>query len=509
MSNYILGIDSGLTVTKALLFDESGRVVSLGRREIEVLKPRERFVERDMEAHWRGTCEAIREAVAAAGIDPARIVSVGATGHGDGVYLIDADGAPLGRAILSLDSRGASVMAMWREAGVLDEALRVTGQMPYAPAPATLLRWIRDHEPERYGRIRWVLSCKDWLRYRLTGSVATDLTESSVSFVDPATQDYSLDALDLFGVGALRGALPPVLGSCEIAGVVSGAAAKATGLREGTPVAAGLHDVTASAVGSGVVEKGELSLVAGTFSVNQVLSLESHPSRHWFSRNGFKRGQWMNMTLSPASSANIDWYVKQHCRDALDKAAQRGNSPFDHLEGELIEAFASDSAIIYHPFLYGSPHGDDASAAFLGVQGWHHRGHLLRALLEGVVFNHRHHVDDLRTEFQFNAARLTGGSSRSPRVCQMFADVLDLTVSVVDVDETGAFGAALCGAVGVGLFDSLSQAVKKAVSVRATYRSRPEIRADMDARYERYQQSVRHLAPLWRMLRHTQKENES
>jgi L-xylulokinase len=257
-----------------------------------------------------------------------------------------------------------------------------------------------------------------------------------------------------------------------------------------------------------VVEAGELSLVAGTFSINQVLSNEPHPSRHWFCRNGFKRGQWMNMTLSPASSANIDWFVKQHCREALDKAAQGGESPFVYLEDELIDAFSGESAIVYHPFLYGSPHGDDASAAFLGVQGWHHRGHLLRALLEGVVFNHRHHVDDLRTEFSFEAARLTGGSSRSPRVCQMFADVLNLTISVVNVDETGALGAALCGAVGVGLFGSLTQAVKNAVSVTATYRSRPEVRADMDARYARYKQTVQHLSQQWRMLRQTRRESE-
>jgi L-xylulokinase len=507
MAKYILGIDSGLTVTKAVLFSETGTVVSLGRCEVETLKPHERFVERDMSDHWKGTCGTIREAVAQAGVDSAEIVSVCATGHGDGVYLVDSDGLPLGRAITSLDTRGASVMTAWREEGTLDEALRLTGQMPYAPAPSALLRWICEHEPERYKRIRWVLSCKDWLRYRLTGKIATDLTESSVSFVNPKTQDYFPDALKLFGLQALSDALPPVLRSYEIAGTVTRDAAAETGLKEGTPVAAGLHDVTASAVGSGVVVEEQLSLVAGTFSINQVLSNQPHPSRHWFCRNGLKRGQWMNMALSPASSANIEWYVKQHCRDAIDKAAQSGDSPFVHLEDELIDAFAGESAIIYHPFLYGSPHGDDASAAFLGVQGWHHRGHLLRALLEGVVFNHRHHVDHLRTEFRFNSARLTGGSSRSPRVCQMFADVLDLTISVTDVDETGALGAALCGAVGVGLFTSLPEAAKNAVSVRAIYYSRPEVRADMDARYARYQESVRHLSAQWRMLRQTQKEN--
>ena len=138
--SFILGIDSGNTVTKAAVFSEAGNLISLGDCEVARIKPRPRFVERDMNAHWQMTCQAIRQAIGKAveqaGIDPSQIAAVTATGHGDGLYLVDEDGAPLGNGIVSLDSRSAPVIERWEAEGVHDEALKITGQMPYAPAPS-------------------------------------------------------------------------------------------------------------------------------------------------------------------------------------------------------------------------------------------------------------------------------------------------------------------------------------------------------------------------------------
>jgi L-xylulokinase len=373
--------------------------------------------------------------------------------------------------------------------------------MPYAAAPSAILRWIKEYEPERYARIRWVLSCKDWLRFKLTGKIATDWTEASTAFVDPHTQDYSSKALELFGLQEIETALPKPFDPCAIAGEVTEEAAETTGLKAGTPVAIGMHDVTASAVGAGVVEPGLLSIVAGTFSINEVISTTPHPSSKWYCRNSFRRGEWMNMALSAASSANIEWFTKQCCRDAILLAEQKGGSLFDYLEEEIADAFNSESFAVYHPFLYGSPYGNDTTAAFLGLRGGHHRGHMIRALLEGVVFNHRHHVDDLRTEFTLKRARLTGGSSRSSRMCQLFSDALGLDIEVVDVDETGALGTALCGAVGLGLFSSLTEAALQTVSVAAAYSPQKQTQRQLDSHYQRYTSSIAQLQSEWKKLR--------
>ncbi len=497
----ILGIDSGNTVTKAVVFSESGRQLSVESCATEQIKPRPRFVERDMNTLWQLTGRVIRQAIEKAGIDASHIVAVSLTGHGDGVYLVDRDGVPLGNGVLSLDTRTAGILERWQADGTSAAAFDATGQMPYAPAPSALLVWIRDHEEGRFDRIGHVLSCKDWLRYKLTGAFATDWTEASTSFADPVTQNYSDEALRLFGLQSLRSALPVAADPCSIIGEVTPGAAEQTGLKVNTPVAAGLHDVTASAVGAGVVEPGLLAIVAGSFSINEVISAELRPSTEWLSRNSFRRGEWMNMSLSPASSANVDWFVRQCCRDALQRAEREGGSLFRYLEDELADAFEDESRVVFHPFLYGSPHGTDASAAFLGLQGWHHRGHLMRALLECVVFNHRYHIDALSREFSFRSARLTGGGSRSPRICQLFADTTGLHIETVAVNETGALGAALCGAVATGVYNSLAEAAQQTVSVAATYAPRQAHKAELDDQYCRYRTSIGALSDQWTSLR--------
>lgn len=501
IGKFILGIDSGNTITKAAIFNENGTLLSIAHCHVEHIQSKQRFVERDMNMHWRMSRRAIRQAIHESGIDPENIAAVSATGHGDGIYLVDKNCSPLGNGITSLDSRSADVIEKWKLEGVFDESLVVTGQMPYAPAPSALLRWIKEHDPERYAKIGWILSCKDWLRFKLTGKIATDWTEASTSFVDPNTQEYSSRALKVFGLQEIEDALPEAFDPCEIVGGVTKEAAETTGLKKGTPVAIGMHDVTASAVGAGVVDAGLLSIVAGSFSINEIISTKPHPSSEWYCRNSFRRGEWMNMALSPASSANIEWFVQQCCRDAIMLAEKNGGSLFDFLEEEISEAFSSENFALYHPFLYGSPYGNDASAAFVGLQGGHHRGHMLRALFEGVVFNHRHHVDALRTEFSIKKARLTGGSSRSSRICQLFADGLNLDVEVVDVDETGALGTALCGAVGIGLYNDLSEAALQTVSVAAAYCPRKQTQIQLDRQYKRYTSSITQLKPKWKTLR--------
>ncbi len=298
----ILGIDNGLTVTKAVVFDAGGRALAMARRRLPQIIPCPRHVERDMRALWTATAEAITEALAASG-RAADIAAVAATAHGDGIYLLDHAGEPLGNGILSLDSRAAALADRWQADGTADAALARTGQMPHASAPAALLAWIRDNEPERYARIGHVLACKDWLRFCLTGVIGTDLTEASTSFTDVYTQAYAPDILPLFGLSALAHALPSVARPDEVVGHVSEAAARTTGLVAGTPVVAGLHDVTASALGIGGHGEGRIAIVAGTYSINETVSSEPKVDARWFCRNGLKPGEWNNMSISPASSS--------------------------------------------------------------------------------------------------------------------------------------------------------------------------------------------------------------
>ncbi|TMV77000.1 carbohydrate kinase, partial [Thioclava sp. BHET1] len=441
----LLGIDNGLTVTKAVIFDLDGTVLAVARRRVPQSMPRPHHVERDMAGLWRATAEAIAEAVQLSGRPADDIRAIAATAHGDGLYLLDRAGAPLGPGILSLDSRAAGIVAEWQADGTAEAALARTGQLPHASAPAALLAWIQRHEPERFAQIGHILACKDWLCCALTGRIGTDRTEASTSFTDVATQVYGAGILDLFGLGALEHALPAIAECDAVVGHVTASAARATGLAEGTPVVAGLHDVTASALGIGGHRDGCLAMVAGTYSINEGVSLHPRVDPRWFCRNALMPGQWNCMAISPASAANYDWFIDQLC--AADRA-EAGASIHARLLPEIEAALARPSTVLFHPYLFGSPHGAGASAGFLGLRGWHDRGDMLRAVLEGIAFNHRVHVDALRTSLAAPELRLTGGIARSPTFVQLFADVLNLAVTVAETEEAAAWGAALCAGAG-------------------------------------------------------------
>lgn len=496
----LLGIDNGLTVTKAVVFDAGGEQLAVARRRVSQRMPQPRFVERDMAGLWQATAEAIREAIEQSGRPASDIEAVAATAHGDGLYLLDGDCQPLGPGILSLDSRAGPVVRKWAQGSLFDEALELTGQVPHVSAPSALLAWLKENEPERYRRIGHILACKDWLRFCLTGSIGTDRTEASTSFTEVRSQAFSRQAMRLFGLSDRFAALPPVAHPAEIVGHVTAEAAEMTGLMQGTPVACGLHDVTASALGMGGHEVDTLAVVAGTYSINEVVSQKPRTDRQWLCRNAIDAGFWNNMAISPASTANYDWFLDTFCGMERQAAEAAGASIHAALSAEIDAALRRSSTILFHPYLFGSPHGDVASGSFVGLHGWHERGDMLKAVLEGIAFNHRTHVDALRENFAVREIRLTGGGSRNPAFAQLFADVLDAPVVVTEVDEAAAFGAALCAGAAVGLFSSPQQGARQIVAAGRCYRPDPAASAAADRRFALFREIAQTLSATWPKL---------
>jgi L-xylulokinase len=300
----------------------------------------------------------------------------------------------------------------------------------------------------------------------------------------------------LYRLGDLAPLVPPVLASAAPAGEVTRAAAEATGLRAGTPVVAGAHDVAAAALGIGAADPGAVSVVMGTFSINQVVADAPVTDPRWQARTFVRGGrglalgpdqqggvrQWLHMSTSPTGAANLEWAVRQ-------LGPWRSAGVPDH-DAAVREAMASpaDGAPVYLPFLYGSPHGTGLGAAFAGLRGEHGRPDLLRAVLEGVVLGHRWHVDALAERFPVRArpARLSGGGARSPAWSQLLADALGTPVEVTDATESGSRGAALLAGIGAGVYESPAAATAAAVRVVRRYEPDPAGAARLDERYARY-----------------------
>jgi L-xylulokinase len=339
--------------------------------------------------------------------------------------------------------------------------------------------------------------------------VGTDRTEASTFFTEVKSQTYSDDALEIFGLKAIKHALPEVAGSAELVGRVTAEAAQMSGLAEGTPVAAGLHDVTASALGIGAHKHGVLAAVAGTYSINEVVSAEPRTGEGWLCRNAIEPQMWNNMAISPASSANYEWFLESLCQEEAKQAAATGQSIHDVLAVEIKKALNKPSSLLFHPFLFGSPFGADASAAFLGLRGWHDRGTMLRSVLEGIIFNHRVHVDALRTAFTFNRVMLTGGISRNPVFAQIFADATGLVVQTSETSEAASWGAALCAGAATRLYQSPQHDPRDLDAISTSFQPDLAKSEKLEKRYQVFCEAAAAMAPLWPKLEQLAEEGHN
>lgn len=480
-NTYLLGLDAGNTVIKAVLFDLKGRQIAMHALDGQSSTPQPGHVERDLGELWDNAKLAIRRCIETADIDPVRIAAIGCAGHGNGLYLLDRKDQPL-VGIQSLDTRAAKLASELRGThGAKLHALCL--QEPWPSQTPVLLAWIKKHRPDIYEQAGTLLFCKDFVTFKLTGQRISEISDMSGSGLTrmPDCQ-YDDELLALYGLSDARELLPRLIHPSDVAGTVSAEAAELTGLIEGTPVVGGYFDVISSAIGSGVVNPGEASIIAGTWSINQVFSEEPVVDRSMFMASGFASGRFVNIEASATSAANLEWYV----REFVERGSHH-DDPFGYCNMRIAETKPSTDDPFFHPFLYGSGQGADFRAGFYGLAGWHSEGHMLRALFEGVMFEHRRHIEVLGASgVRFDSAVLSGGGARSPVWPQMFADCLGVPIRVAEAQETGALGAAIGASIGTAIFPSYEEAVTAMTEARQTYKPDPAMKAHYDARYRIY-----------------------
>ena len=508
MGQYLMGIDNGLTVSKAAIFDLSGREVAVDGHKVDLIYPRPAWVERDTEAVWRSTCDAISGAIVKAGIDPRDIVGVGNSAHGNGLYLVDKAGAPLGNAITSMDNRAAGIIDEWYtrtngDPSVHDRNFPMVMINTYAAQPPALLAWFKRNRPDVWEKIGHALLCKDYIKYRLTGNFTAEYSDiSGTSLFDGRLRRHSAELLDLYGIADILPKLPEPIESHELAGRVTQDAAAQTGLAESTPVVGGMFDINASAVGSGVIAEGLMCIIAGTWSINEVVSRAPVVNERLNMCTLFALpGLWLMSECSPTSATNLEWFVSHFCAEEKAEAQARGVSVYEVCNDLVGSLPPGGTDVIFHPFLFGSNVQANARAGFYGLGAWHTKAHVVRALYEGVVYSHLDHVNRLRgAGAKINAARMTGGGARSKVWAQMFADALQLPVEVVGGTEIAALGAAIGAGVGVGAFSSYEDAVGQAVQVVRRHEPDASATPKYLARYEEYQFIAEAMRGAWDRL---------
>jgi L-xylulokinase len=500
-SGYLLGIDSGNTVIKAAVFDLQGRELAVCNAKMQTAHPQCGFAETDMQAHWLHCVDAVRSALAQSGVQASDVLAVGCSGHGNGLYLLDTQCEPL-LAIQSMDARAESLVTD----GSLDVAAiqAINGQGIWAAQTPMLLRWLKLNRPELYQRIGAAFLCKDYIGFRLTGECASDRTDmSGCGLIDFVRRDYSADLHALYGIPEAGDYLPSLFESTDVIGGVTDDVAAQLGLSSGTPVVAGLFDVVASALGSGVERTGQASIIAGTWSINQVVVEALPEAGSIFMASCFDRRRFLAIESSATSATNLEWFVHEFCQPERAGADQRGVSVFAVCNERLSSVEPSLDLPIFHPYLYGSGQSSLGRAGFFGVTGWHDRQTLLYAIYEGVVFGHRHHIERLRTAgIDFDSAILTGGGARSDYWAQMFADVLNVEIHLSACSETGARGAAIAAGVGAGTFPDYAAGVAAMTTITRTFKPDQQYQSIYERRYQLFCRLLAAMEPLWDSFSH-------
>jgi xylulokinase len=494
----VLGIDIGTGGTRAIIIDEAGHVVgSASHEHAPFASPQTGWAEQDPHDWWDACKFAIRQVLQATGVGADEIASIGLTGQMHGAVLMDENQQVLRPALIWCDQRTQEQCDELTSHIGAERLIEWTCNPALTNFTLTKLMWVRQHEPAIWKRFRCFLLPKDYVRMRLTGMRAIDVAEASGTLLlDVANRRWSKPMLG--AVGLDESCLPELYESPDVVGRVTAEGAAETGLKPGTPVVAGAGDQAAGAVGMGIVQPGAVSATIGTsgvvFAASNRPALDPKGRIHTFCHA--VPGRWHVMGVTQAAGLSLRWF-----RDNFGAAANDGRDPYERLCDEAAKVPAGADGVLWTPYLMGerTPHCDaSARASLIGLAANHGRGHIIRAILEGVAFSLRDTFTILEEmKVPVTEVRLGGGGARSPLWRQIQADVYGQRVSTIQAEEGAAYGAALLAGVGAGAWTSVDEACRMAVRVAKQVDPDPRNTAVMQRQYEAYRRVYAAVKPVW------------
>ncbi len=499
--SYLLGIDVGTSVVKSVVFDRQGNEIAISRRTPEIIRLHPGWSEASMEALWQDVKDTLKEVAASQALEGGEIVGIGISGTCCSSWLLDAQGNPVRNAILWNDGRAADIIGEWQRTGVMDELFRISGNVVFPGYTVAVLRWLQEHEPEALERARWTIFCKDWIRYCLTGEVASEHSDVAYMPYDIHKSDYSDDLLDMCGIKSLRRLFPPVLEPGEVAGHLLPEVAREVGLPAGIPVVAGMVDVTATTLGAGAYRPGQACTIVGTSFLNNFVT--EQPSFEPFGVGVQTRtagGVWVRSMINTSGTINLDWFLGQFCAHEREVEEAAGRNIYEWAERVAAEVPLGSGGIIYHPYLNTtgviSPFlNPTARAQFFGISIEHTRAHMLRAVYEGTALA----MLDCSAQIPIDIEEwyISGGGKRSAFWCQMLSDCTGRTILVPSGDELGARGVAVLAGIACGVYRDLQDAMQQVIRVERRHDPNPEATPKYRRIYELYKKIYEHVMEDW------------
>lgn len=500
----ILCIDRGTSELKVILFDAEGRSRGMEQRKCSIVSPRPDWLEADLEETYHHLVDAVSALMDKVRQQELQVVCVAITSYMSGTIFLDEQNKAIGPAVLWNDSRTKKLVKEWEHNGVLEKNFDLSGSQILTGWPIPLLSWWKQNDRALLNRASVLLSMKDYLRFRLTGTIHTDVTEAVLSPGDVRTRAYSDEVLELFDVADYKHILPPVEEPEKIAGYLLPEVAEQMHLPVGIPVIIGLGDMPSGVLGTGALSAGHGSSVLGTTFLNGLIVDTPQPQPRCAGMTcAYVEKHMLRMVNNTGGAAiNYQWFIDNFF---AEEKAQLGDGEIFTYIDRLVESVEPGSnGVMYHPYINScgvtAPFlSIGARAQFTGIGLHNTKADLLRAIYESIGFAMRDCYSSVPVELL--DIMVTGGGSKSGALCQILADICQVPIRVQEEKEATALGVCISAAVGIGMYRSYSEAIAHMVRFAKVYMPRPEKKDLYDRLYELYFSIRRDMQPSWEKRR--------
>jgi len=494
-----LGIDIGTSGTKTLAIRANGKILASAMETYPCYVPKPLWSEQDPEDWWQATIRSVRRAVKQAKVKPAEVKAIGLSGQMHGSVFLDKKDRVIRRAILWNDQRtSAECREMEERVGGRARLIQMVANPAMTGFTAPKILWLRNHEPRHFQKTVRVLLPKDEIRRRMTGELATDVSDASgMLLLDVAGRRWSKELLSALELD--ESLLARCYESEEVTGKLTRQSAALLGLTTDCVVVGGAGDCAAGAVGNGIVQRGVLSTSIGTSGVMFVhcdeVKIDPQGRVHTFCHA--VHGKWHMMGVNLSAGGSLQWFRNELCKADAAAAKRAKREVYDALTKEAEAVRPGSEGLFFLPYLSGerTPHADPlARGCFIGLTLAHTRGHMIRAIMEGVAYSMRDSLEIIEgLGVPVEQIRASGGGSRSPLWRQIQADAFGRKVVTINTEEGPAYGVALLAAVGAGAFQNVAEACSATIRVvKQTGVDRPA-KAYYDRSFPEYQQLYRSL----------------
>lgn len=496
---YLLGIDIGTSACKAALFDRKGQVLAAANGEYPVYYPEEGWAEQNPEEWWSAVCEAVRQVIRKAGIQPEEIAGVGIDGQSWSAIAIDKGGKVLTNTPIWMDTRAQSICDRLNEEIGEDEIFRIAGNSLQPSYTTAKILWYKENLPEVYSKIYKILQSNSYIAFKLTGQISQDLSQGyGLHCFNMRTGQWDEEMCRKMGIP--RDFLPEIVPSDRIIGTVTKKAAEESGLAEGTPVAAGGLDAACGTLGAGVIHSGETQEQGGQAGGMSICIEKYQADPRLILGFHVIPGKWLLQGGTTGGGGVMRWFEREFADYERLMREQTGISSFDQLNEIAEKVKPGCDGLVFLPYMAGerSPIWNPyAKGVFYGLDFSKTKGHMVRACMEGVAFSLRHNLETAEEAgAKAEILRAMGGSANSLLWTQIKSDVTGKTMAVPASDTATTLGAALLAGVGTGFYKDYEEAVAETVKVTRKHQPDPEKKTVYDKNYETYLELYRSLSGL-------------